>query len=284
MTPSLASSSADPPLSMIRDCVLHHELSSRCGHITSWMEHLSTNDCPQDQAHQWEGDYAGLLSVSALENGLCGSIKIEYGVVHRGCQWCLQHEDFFDMDPIGMVRSDPYQDVISPVFVHERLEVFRKREAGLQVTKTKEEATEKEKAEARRRKNWRFGLREYRMVETFTNTAAKGRISVLDPSGINCEICRMILNLSEVPEDELCSICRELLETTETSPIQLKCGHLYHRQCVAEGVINHDMINCPICRERICEGKVVVMPNFEREEHSTFSLKPPAPEYVDRGL
>ena len=57
--------------------------------------------------------------------------------------------------------------------------------------------------------------------------------------------------LDEIPNDQECSICMELLEK-ET--VQLPCEHMYHKECIDQWFSNSN--RCPLCNNEGNEGNV----------------------------
>uniref|UniRef100_A0A915PDM8 RING-type domain-containing protein n=1 Tax=Meloidogyne floridensis TaxID=298350 RepID=A0A915PDM8_9BILA len=62
---------------------------------------------------------------------------------------------------------------------------------------------------------------------------------------------------SSLPEDEkICSICHEEFEeyvNNEKIINKLKCGHIFHQDCVINWALsdNENRYKCPLCREKI---------------------------------
>ncbi len=51
-------------------------------------------------------------------------------------------------------------------------------------------------------------------------------------------------------EGKTCAIC--LSDFIENSiVVSTKCGHLYHRECIMEGIMDHELTNCPVCRKTL---------------------------------
>lgn len=56
-------------------------------------------------------------------------------------------------------------------------------------------------------------------------------------------------------EEESCSIC---LEKIVSSTPNIKCGHLFHRECLVKSIENNEKKLCPLCREDL---EVIVKDN-----------------------
>ena len=62
-----------------------------------------------------------------------------------------------------------------------------------------------------------------------------------------------LVSLTECREGSECAICLSDFQYHEDGVISLKCGHLFHRECVAKWFEEHH--TCPICRCDIDEGE-----------------------------
>jgi hypothetical protein len=56
----------------------------------------------------------------------------------------------------------------------------------------------------------------------------------------------------ECQEGIECSVCLSQFEFGEEGVVQLKCGHLFHRNCLEPWFVAHH--TCPVCRADIDEG------------------------------
>lgn len=56
----------------------------------------------------------------------------------------------------------------------------------------------------------------------------------------------------EVDPEFVCSICHNDEHENDVNIIKLRCGHLFHRDCILSSV-NNNILTCPNCREPIIE-------------------------------
>lgn len=68
-------------------------------------------------------------------------------------------------------------------------------------------------------------------------------------------------------EEETCSIC---LEKIVSSTPNIKCGHLFHRECLVKSIENNEKKLCPLCREDL---EVIVKDNNLVSSRSQKNIK-----------
>lgn len=68
-------------------------------------------------------------------------------------------------------------------------------------------------------------------------------------------------------EEESCSIC---LEKIDSSTPNIKCGHLFHRECLVKSIKNNEKKLCPLCREDL---EVIVKDNNLVSSRSQKNIK-----------
>lgn len=71
---------------------------------------------------------------------------------------------------------------------------------------------------------------------------------------IHCDNCKLCININKYKNHKClsdgnlkCAICLESIHNSKYDSTILKCSHIIHNKCLKE-MINHNILNCPLCR------------------------------------
>ncbi|GMJ15682.1 hypothetical protein like AT4G05350 [Hibiscus trionum] len=67
-------------------------------------------------------------------------------------------------------------------------------------------------------------------------------------------VVRLVSDMPEVDHGTgSCSICMESLSPSEgaVASRRVSCGHVYHRDCITDWLLNGNSNSCPLCRREI---------------------------------
>jgi hypothetical protein len=71
---------------------------------------------------------------------------------------------------------------------------------------------------------------------------------VITPTAEQISAASRIVNIEEIPDETICSICQEH-DSNDSTWRELHCGHKYHKNCIDIWLRSH--VQCPVCRADI---------------------------------
>ena len=69
----------------------------------------------------------------------------------------------------------------------------------------------------------------------------------------------------------LCIICLDTIDTTKDPVSVLKCGHVFHQNCITTWLENRN--SCPKCKKIVIEGQIISKLYLERTDYMNVSEK-----------
>jgi hypothetical protein len=74
----------------------------------------------------------------------------------------------------------------------------------------------------------------------------------------NCNKLMFYPNVEKINEDDICSICLDVLDYQDIYQIEnlckLSCGHHFHKNCIKTWITKNNVPTCPKCRSK-CKPK-----------------------------